>query len=132
MNYLLDSDVLIDYLNEDAETVRIVREYALRGIALSTVAYMEVLEGELDLRSMSEARSRLATLLGDSVILEVDEAIASICAEIRRILRLRGSRVRPRALDLLIAATAIEYKLTLVTRNRADYHDIPGLTMINI
>jgi predicted nucleic acid-binding protein len=35
--------------------------------------------------------------------------------------------VRQRALDLIIAATALEHDLTLVTRNREDFQDIPGL-----
>jgi len=42
-------------------------------------------------------------------------------------LRRQGKRVNNRALDLLIAATAIEHDLTLVTRNLQDYGDIPGL-----
>jgi predicted nucleic acid-binding protein len=29
----------------------------------------------------------------------------------------------------MIAATALEHNLTLVTRNRVDYQDIPGLTL---
>jgi predicted nucleic acid-binding protein len=38
-------------------------------------------------------------------------------------------RVNQRALDVVIAATAIEYGLTLVTRNITDYADIPDLTL---
>jgi predicted nucleic acid-binding protein len=34
-----------------------------------------------------------------------------------------------RALDLLIAAPALEHQLTLVTRNLGDYNDIPGLDL---
>jgi predicted nucleic acid-binding protein len=41
----------------------------------------------------------------------------------------RGRRTRQRSLDLLIAATAITYHLTLVTRNRADYQDVADLTL---
>lgn len=43
----------------------------------------------------------------------------------------QGKRVRQRALDLLIAATAIEHNLTLVTRNQADYRDVPGLMLFD-
>ncbi len=32
-------------------------------------------------------------------------------------------------LDSITAATAFEYDLTLVTRNTADYDDIPGLRL---
>ena len=56
-------------------------------------------------------------------------AIAERCAGLRETLQRHGKRVRPRALDLIVAATALEYGLTLVTRNTDDYRDIPGLTL---
>ncbi len=34
-----------------------------------------------------------------------------------------------RSLDLIIAATALEYNLTLVTRNTEDYADVPDLKL---
>jgi len=33
--------------------------------------------------------------------------------------------------DSIIAATAIYYNMTLVTRNIKDYNDIPGINLIN-
>jgi predicted nucleic acid-binding protein len=56
-------------------------------------------------------------------------AEAQRCAEIREVLRSEGKRVRQRALDLMIAATALEHDLTLVTNNAADYQDVPGLRL---
>ncbi len=44
----------------------------------------------------------------------------------------QGKRVKPRALDLVIAATAFEHGLTLVTQNRDDYKDIPGLKLYQV
>ncbi|HEV2109285.1 MAG TPA: hypothetical protein VGR16_13570 [Thermomicrobiales bacterium] len=40
-----------------------------------------------------------------------------------------GRSVDHRALDLFIAATAIEHGLSLVARNTRDYADIPGLVL---
>jgi predicted nucleic acid-binding protein len=37
--------------------------------------------------------------------------------------------VKSRALDLIIAATTLEYGLTLVTKNTDDFKDIPDLTL---
>ena len=48
---------------------------------------------------------------------------------VREDLRRSGRRVRHRLLDLINAATAIEYDLTLVTRNTVDYADIPGIRL---
>jgi predicted nucleic acid-binding protein len=40
-----------------------------------------------------------------------------------------NKRVNSRALDLIIAATALEYSLTLVTKNTDGFKDIPDLTL---
>ena len=51
------------------------------------------------------------------------------CAQLREALRRQGKRPDRRAYDLLIAATAIESDLTLVTRNVADFRDIEDLKL---
>jgi predicted nucleic acid-binding protein len=40
-----------------------------------------------------------------------------------------AKRVKSRALDLIIAATALEYGLTLVTKNTEDFKDISDLSL---
>jgi predicted nucleic acid-binding protein len=58
-------------------------------------------------------------------ILPVDRRIAE------RWGHLCGTAGRPLpAIDSLLAATALEHRLTLVTRNRVDF-DLPGLVVIN-
>jgi predicted nucleic acid-binding protein len=46
--------------------------------------------------------------------------VAQRCARLREALRGDRRRVDARAFDLLVAATALEYDLTLVTRNLRD------------
>jgi predicted nucleic acid-binding protein len=53
-----------------------------------------------------------------------DEAVATASARLW-LLRPRGT------IDTLIAGTALAHHLTLVTRNLADFADIPGLDLIN-
>ena len=62
-------------------------------------------------------------------VLTLTIPIAERCARLRETLRLQGKRVNQRALDLIVAATALEHDLTLVPRNVADYRDIPGLNL---
>jgi len=57
-------------------------------------------------------------------------AVARRCAGIREALKSQGRRVRGREFDLMNAATALEYGLTLVTRNSQDYADVPGLALL--
>jgi predicted nucleic acid-binding protein len=50
-------------------------------------------------------------------------------AEIRRQLMVSGKQVDHRALDIVIAATAIEHDLILVTRNARHFEDIETLRL---
>lgn len=47
MPYLIDSDWLIDHLDNVPEAVELLDRLALEGIAISVVTYMEVIQGRL-------------------------------------------------------------------------------------
>ena len=127
--YLLDSDWLIDYLDDLPEAVELVGPLTDAGLAFSIVTYMEAFEGTLRKQHPAAAQTQLRSGLSPFRAIPLSDEIAERCALVRYDLRSRGRRIRDRALDLLIAATAIEYDLTLVTRNADDYSDIPGLRL---
>ena len=51
---------------------------------------------------------------------------------IRRQLRQLKRPVTQRGLDIVIAATALEHDLELITRNARDYSDIPNLRIYQL
>jgi len=129
MPYLVDSDWVIDHLANVPAAVELLSRLARDGIAISIITYMEAYQGILRSPTSTVARSALDRLLGMVPVLPVSRPVARRCAELREALRVQGRRVNQRALDLLIAATALEHTLMLVTRNRDDYADIPGLVL---
>ena len=128
MRYLVDSDWFIDYLDGLPQGIQLLGALVGDGIGISVITYIEVYQGVQRRRSLV-AEETLETTLAIVPVLPVSLAIAQRCAGLREALRRRGRRTRSRALDLIIAATALEHDLTLVTRNIADYQDIPGLTL---
>lgn len=128
MAYLVDSDWVIDYLADVPEGLELLDRLADDGIAISIVTYMEVYQGVERSNDPQGAEQQLSAFLESVPLLPISPAVARRCAGLRETLRRQGKRVNNRALDLLIAATAIEHDLTLVTRNMQDYADIPGLT----
>ena len=106
---LVDSDVLADHLRGDRRFVAGRNE-----VHVSTVSRAELLTA----RSTDEARVRL--LLAAMTEIPVDTAIAERGGRLRR-----ASSVR--LADALIAATAIEHGLTLVTRKVREFDAIRGL-----
>ena len=129
MPYLVDSDWLIDYLEGTPLARRLLRDLAESGIAISIITYMEAYQGVLRSTNPDDAARRFDALLRAIRLVPISTAVARRCAGIREELRSKGRRTRPRALDLLIAASAIEHGLTLVTRNSKDYEDIPSLDL---
>jgi tRNA(fMet)-specific endonuclease VapC len=129
MPYLVDSDWVIDHLANVPAAADLLVRLARDGIAISIITYMEAYQGVLRSADPAAARGALARLLRVMPVLPISRAVARRCAELRERLRVEGRRVHPRALDLLIAATALEHQLALVTRNREDYADIADLVL---
>ena len=127
MPYLLDSDWVIDHLAGRADAVKLVGHLWSSGISISLLTYLEVYEGVIGGRDPRRAELVFAEFIGGIEVIAVSRAIARRTAAVRIDLRRRRLSVSHRAFDLIIAATAIEHDLVLVTRDTGDYDDITGL-----
>ena len=129
MPYLIDSDWVIDLLANVPEALQLLDRLAQDGIAISIITYMEAYQGVERSPHPEEAHSKLRAFLESVPAISLSPAVAQRCAYLRETLRKQDKRVNARSLDLIIAATALEYNLTGVTRNTEDYADIPGLKL---
>ena len=129
MAYLLDSDLVIDHLTNDPDAVRLVDHLAPLSLAMSVVSSMEAYQGIGRDPDAATNAAALQALVDIVPVLPFQIADAQRCAGIREALRQQNRRVNSRALDLMIAATAIEHGLILVTRNTRDDRDIPRLQL---
>ena len=129
MPYLVDSTVVIDHLLDVPTASALLEQLALEGIAISIITYMEAFQGVEQSPDLTKARQKFHALLAGVLILPFSFAVAERCARLRKTLKSQNKRVNSRALDLIIAATALEYDLTLVTKNTDDFKDIPDLSI---
>jgi predicted nucleic acid-binding protein len=106
---LLDSGVFVDHLR------------GRRRIAPGTndIHYSAVTRAELFAGRSTEER-RVRRLLEPFIELDVDRSVAERAGRLRR-----SSAIR--LPDALIAATALEHRLVLVTRNTEDFAAVRGL-----
>ena len=127
--HLLDTDKVIAALASDSSVRKIMANLTPMCVSISSVALMEVTHGLL-LSGTDMSRNHFEQLLQEAPVISFSSREAKVCAAIRVGLQREGKRVRSRSLDLMTAATAQSHNLTLVTRNFADYRNIPGLTVI--
>jgi predicted nucleic acid-binding protein len=127
MPYLFDSDWLIKFLASPDAAPALAERFLQEEPSISVITYLEVYQGAAYGETPDVSIRRLEELVASSRLLVITPEIARRCAYLRHHLAKQGKRVRPRAFDLLIASTALEHDLTLVTNNTKDYADIPRL-----
>lgn len=127
MGYLIDSDWVVDHLADEPEAKQLLSKLSEEGIAISIITYIEIYQGVLRSPTPEEAEQKLKAFVDTVSVLSITPGVARRCAHIRETLRKQGKEFRRRAFDLLIAATAVEHNLILVTRNREDYEDVPNI-----
>jgi predicted nucleic acid-binding protein len=117
--YTLDTNIIIYYFNGEAPILAFLREQTEQGAPLfiSTVTEHE-LYSYPQLSPMEVAR--IDALLTTLTVIDVDSRIAQLSGQLRATYGIK-------ALDSLIAATALMTGTTLATRNVRDFRRIPTL-----
>ena len=130
MNYLVDSDWMIDYLHGVHRVVSRLDQLVENGLGLSVISLAELCQGVFYSRNPQADEQALRTFLHGVSIIAVDDDICRIFARERGRLRAAGNIIGD--FDLLIGATALRYGLTLLSNNRSHFERIPGLTIISV
>lgn len=130
MQYLVDSDWAIDYLQNRTRVVRRLRTLRSRGIiGISIISLGEIYDGLIGAPDREQAELDFQNfLITIAEVVPLDEQTCRIFASERRRLRESGQRIEDP--DIYIGATAIRHNLTLLTNNRKDFDRIYGLSII--
>ncbi|MBI4578613.1 MAG: type II toxin-antitoxin system VapC family toxin [Planctomycetes bacterium] len=130
MKYLLDTSTCIHYLNQKNTAVR-ARLEVLRpaDIALCAVVKAELFYGAFKSQRPEETLAAVERFCAAFASLPFTDRTAQIAGELRATLDRRGEPIGP--YDLLIAATAAEHNLTLVSANVKEFERVAGLRIEN-
>jgi tRNA(fMet)-specific endonuclease VapC len=128
MNYLIDTDWVIDHLKGRSATVEAITRLVEDGIAMSLITYGEIYEGILLGRDPKRHEQGFLAFLRTPIdVLPLNKSIMKRFGQIRGHLRQTGQLISD--FDILIAATALHYDLTLLTHNTRHFNRIPTLKL---
>jgi predicted nucleic acid-binding protein len=121
------SDWIADYLKGRPSAVAQLRALEPHGLAISLISYGEIFEGIYFSSDPVLAERDFRQFLRAIDVLPLNRAIMRHFARIRGELRRRGQIIGDP--DLMIAATAIEHDLALITGNRRHFARIAELAL---
>lgn len=129
MSYLIDSDWLIDGSGMHPAAVELLEHAASQGAAISVISLGEIYEGAVGQASRNgqDRVGEMRAYLAAYPVLGLSDPIMERFARLRSSLRRQGRTIPD--LDLLIAATALEHDLILMTRNVRHFERIHGLVL---
>jgi len=136
MSYLLDTNVISEFVNASPNLAvqRWLAEHEAAGLFLSVITVGEIQQGIIRL-SPSKKRERLQNWLQNDILATYGEFILPVDRDTMLAWgTLTGGLIKKgwkmSVMDSLIAATAVQHNLKLVTRNDSDFLHT-GLELIN-
>lgn len=127
MRYLLDTDSCVYAIKREPRIVERLRAHSPEDFGISAVTVAELWFGAAKSTRPKQTRESVDAFLIPFDVLPFGSAAAEAHAEARLHLERKGRPIGER--DLLIAATAISLKLTVVTHNVREFSRVPNLPL---
>jgi len=127
---LVDSDTLSFYFKKYPKVVAKAQDYLRQHqlFTFSIISRFEILRG-MKVRNATGQLKFFNLFCQQNEIIELNDKIINRAADIYADLYKRGGLVGDA--DILIAATALENNLPIVTNNESHFNRIPGLQILN-
>jgi predicted nucleic acid-binding protein len=122
-SFLLDTGLIIRHLRGQRRAVQLMRGLSKAGrLGIASITRLEIHAG-------MHPNEKFATrkLLSRFLTIDLDKETADRSGDL--IYQARTQQISLSVPDAIIAATAVQHNLTLVTLNQSDFENIPGLRL---
>lgn len=132
MGFLIDTCIWIDVERGTLSPDDVASLTGAEPVYLSPVTIAELKFGAENVKSSDIRQKRLAALarLKKKPVLMIDESTGDIFGDVAAQIRKNGMQHHYRVQDLWIASQAIQHGFSLLTHNKKDFEDIPGLNLV--
>ena len=123
---MLDTNILVFAIRHPKSGLKQrFREYMGGELCISSVTYMELIDGVKRSRDVRRNDEALHEVLAGIYILPFDTYAVEHAGDIMAFLSLKGTRIGEK--DTMIAGHARSLNLTLITNNTREFERVPGL-----
>jgi tRNA(fMet)-specific endonuclease VapC len=130
MRYLLDTCVISDFIKGELGTQTRIKQTPPADTAISVITLMELRYGlQLNPQRAQKIEPMMISFLSSVTVLSFSIPESEKAAEIRAVLKTQGQPIG--AYDVLIAATALQSQLIMVTANQREFDRVSGLQTEN-
>jgi predicted nucleic acid-binding protein len=121
--YLLDTNTVINYLDNSipASAILFLNKIVDDACNISIITKIETLGYNF---KYNEEKNMMEYFISASIIYELNETVVNATIAIRKAHKIKLP-------DAIIAATALVYNLSLITRNTSDFKNITGIKVVN-
>ncbi len=127
MSYLVDTSWIVEHIRGNQDFTERLDAFSGEGLAVSVVSVAELYEGAFRSNNTTRNIRSIRDFLDTVVVLGIDD---DICMSFgREMARLSRVGMIMGDLDLLIAATALQHDLTLLTLD-SDFERVEGLRTV--
>ncbi|MDR0295349.1 MAG: PIN domain-containing protein [Prevotellaceae bacterium] len=129
MRYLLDTNICIYFLRQNAKIVYKMASLSANDLAISCFNLTELLYGAYNSEYIDKNLERVRCFENTIEVVQFDRKAVEIYAVIKSSLKKQGKLIDD--FDILIAAVALSNELILVTNNVKHFERIPNLKTEN-
>ncbi len=120
---ILDTNIIIQIFKGDEKTLKILEDLKGNEFSISVVTTMELFYGALNKRELNKIKN----FLSNFKLLAINEDISILALDlIEKYSKSHGLEIP----DALIAATALHYKVPLLTYNKKDFRYIENIQLL--
>lgn len=130
MNYLLDTDITIEYLRGNQVVVDKLMELSFENLYISSISLAELFYGVYNSKNIKKHLTGLLNFLEKVEILNLNFEVCKIFGKIKSKLRKKGKLIDN--FDLLIGSICLFNNNILITNNDKHYRKIKEIKILNI
>ncbi|WP_353571900.1 type II toxin-antitoxin system VapC family toxin [Candidatus Albibeggiatoa sp. nov. BB20] len=130
MKYMLDTNICIYIIKrKPAWVFEKFKQFQTKEIGISSITVSELQYGVEKSQHTQKNQRALNHFLLPLTVLSYDRDVADYYGKVRTTLETKGNIIG--SLDLMIAAHALKYNVTLVTNNTKEFNRVIGLKLEN-